>query len=148
MAKKKTSRAKNSSSDVSKTKSKSSSKSSLISKTKQSSKTNTGEAASFSSTFKWIVVALLGACGVFGNIKFAYFPFSERLVVLALSTNLGKVCTRLFMDARYEMRKVSWPSRHEMTQLTIIVIIVVAIASLILWAVDGFFNYIITRLIT
>ena len=116
-----------------------------------------GSGSGAGNGFKWGLVIAVGIVAIFGNIKFNYFPFSERLVVLiilglvmlglALSTKSGKVFTRFVMDARNEMRKVSWPSRHEMTQLTITVIIVVALASLILWAVDGLFHYIINSLI-
>ena len=161
MAKKKPSRSKNASSSVSKIASKPVAKSkkniSDASAAQVKSGADVGSGGSM-STVKWLLVVLLGVVGVFGNLKFYYVPFTERLVVLivlgllmlglALSTKSGRVFSRFVMDAKYEMRKVSWPSRHEMTQLTIIVIIVVAAASLILWAVDGFFNYIITRLIT
>ena len=164
MAKKKPSRSKKSSS-VSKSESKLESKSvakpkknvSASSAAQSKSEKDVGSGSSMSS-LKWLLVAIFGVAGVFGNLKFHYVPFAERLVILiilglvmlglALSTKSGKVFSRFVMDAKYEMRKVSWPTRHEMTQLTIIVIVVVAIASLILWAVDGFFNYIITRLIT
>ncbi|MBU2610344.1 MAG: preprotein translocase subunit SecE [Chloroflexi bacterium] len=35
-----------------------------------------------------------------------------------------------------ELRKVSWPSRREATNLTIIVLIVMVIMSIFLWLVD------------
>ena len=113
--------------------------------------------SSFYSSFKWMLVLVLGILAVLGNLRFNYYPFPERLIVLivvglvmfglALSTKSGKMFARFVMDARAEMRKVVWPSRQEMTQMTVIVIIVVALAALILWAVDGLFSYVIKNLI-
>jgi preprotein translocase subunit SecE len=121
------------------------------------SKSSPANARSFLDGAKWGLVIFLGIISVFGNIYYNSYSFSERLVVLivlglimlglALSTRIGKVFTRFIMDAKYEMRKVSWPTRQEMTQLSIIVIIVIGIVSLILWAVDGLFAYIINSLI-
>lgn len=144
------------SSSKSRVKSSSKSLSSSLKSSKSGSLSSSGENGA-GNGFKWGLVIAIGIIAIFGNIRYNYFPFSERLVVLiilglvmlglALSTKSGKVFTRFVMDARNEMRKVSWPSRHEMTQLTVTVIIVVALASLILWAVDGLFHYIINSLI-
>ncbi len=38
-----------------------------------------------------------------------------------------------------ELKKVAWPSRQEATRLTIIVLIVTAVISLILWGIDTVF---------
>jgi preprotein translocase subunit SecE len=111
----------------------------------------------FFSSVKWMLVLILGILAVLGNLHYNYYPFPERLVVLiviglvmfglALSTNSGRIFGRFVMDARAEMRKVVWPSRQEMTQMTVIVIIVIALTALILWAVDGLFSYVIKSLI-
>lgn len=116
-----------------------------------------GSGSSFFSSVKWMLVLILGILSVLGNLHYNYYPFPERLVVLivvglvmfglALSTKSGRMFGRFVMDARAEMRKVVWPSRQEMTQMTVIVIIVVALAALILWAVDGLFAYVIKSLI-
>ncbi len=121
---------------------------------------STLDGSSRSKTFsqmKWILVLFLGIMSVYGNMSYHYYPFPERLIVLivvglvmlglALSTDSGRVFGKFVMDARAEMRKVVWPSRQEMTQMTVIVIIVIAITALLLWAVDGVFSYIISSLI-
>ena len=41
-----------------------------------------------------------------------------------------------FIESYLELRKVSWPKRSEVINLTIIVIIVVAVAMLIVAAID------------
>lgn len=40
-------------------------------------------------------------------------------------------------DAREELKKVTWPSRDEVTSFTIVVVITVIILSVFLWLVDS-----------
>jgi preprotein translocase subunit SecE len=50
---------------------------------------------------------------------------------------------RYLRETAAELRKVSWPTRHEATQLTILVLVVVAFTSLLL----GLFDFAFARLI-
>jgi preprotein translocase subunit SecE len=50
--------------------------------------------------------------------------------------------SRYFRETSAELRKVSWPSRKEATQLTFIVLIVIGLTSMFL----GFLDILFTRL--
>ena len=50
---------------------------------------------------------------------------------------------RFWRETIGELRKVSWPSRQEAINLTIIVLIVMAIMSLFLYAVDQLAGYLL-----
>ena len=50
---------------------------------------------------------------------------------------------RFWRETIGELRKVSWPSRQEAINLTIIVLIVMAAMSLFLFAVDEFASYLL-----
>jgi len=60
---------------------------------------------------------------------------------------LNNSITRYFQSSFAELKKVSWPSRKEVTSLTIVVIISIAIATLVVMGVDylltKFVNYIV-----
>ncbi len=46
-------------------------------------------------------------------------------------------------ESRSEMRKVIWPSREETTRLTIVVVILSAVLSLLLFGADSLFTWLI-----
>jgi preprotein translocase subunit SecE len=48
--------------------------------------------------------------------------------------------SRFFNEVVVELRKVSWPTRNALMQSTGVVIVVVAIVSLYLWALDSIFD--------
>lgn len=48
--------------------------------------------------------------------------------------------TRYFKETGAELRKVSWPTRHEATQLTIIVLVVIGLTSIFLGVLDVLFT--------
>jgi preprotein translocase subunit SecE len=47
---------------------------------------------------------------------------------------------RTFREVRSEMKKVVWPTREETVRLTIVVIVVSAVISVILFAADSLFQ--------
>lgn len=51
--------------------------------------------------------------------------------------NLGK----FLKGVRSELKKVNWPNRKELTNNTIVVVISVALATLVLWALDSAFGF-------
>jgi preprotein translocase subunit SecE len=53
------------------------------------------------------------------------------------------VIIRTLRETLAELRKVTWPTRHEATQLTIIVLVVVGVMSAFLGAMD----YVFARLV-
>jgi len=54
----------------------------------------------------------------------------------AKSRRQPNAISRYVRETVGELRKVSWPSRREATNLTIIVLIVMVIMSIFLWLVD------------
>lgn len=55
---------------------------------------------------------------------------------------------RYIKETRAELAKVTWPTREEGTRLTLVVLAVTAISSIVLFAVDSLFSYLITLLVT
>jgi len=61
-------------------------------------------------------------------------------VAKAQAGRRSNVITRLSRETLGELRKVNWPSREEATQLTIIVLVVLAVSSMFLGALDYVFT--------
>ncbi|HEU5090385.1 MAG TPA: preprotein translocase subunit SecE [Roseiflexaceae bacterium] len=53
---------------------------------------------------------------------------------------------RSFRESRSELRKVVWPSREETTRLTIVVMLLSAVISALLFASDSLFALLLTLL--
>lgn len=106
---------------------------------------------------KWLVVFALVAVGVVGNYYFAAESLLYRvlaLVVLAaiagwvsLQTVKGKSFAKLVSEARMEIRKVIWPTKQELMQTTLIVVVFVLIVALILWGVDSLIGWVVSSII-
>ncbi len=60
----------------------------------------------------------------------------------ALTTRQPNAIVRFFRETTGELRKVSWPTRQEALNLTLVVLVVTASTSLLLGALD----YLFTRL--
>ena len=98
---------------------------------------------------KWLLVIALIVVGVVANIHYSDVSGAIRaaiglvgfLLVLAIyfRTYSGIKAWAFIKGAQTEMRKVTWPTRPETMQMTMIVIIVLIITSLLLWCVDGMF---------
>jgi preprotein translocase subunit SecE len=95
---------------------------------------------------KFIVAVLLLAAGVFGFYWFSAWATPLRgllvavglvaaLVVFAL-TATGRRALEFFGEARFELRKVVWPTRQESFRTTGVIIVVIMIMSMILAAID------------
>jgi preprotein translocase subunit SecE len=61
-------------------------------------------------------------------------------VAKAAAKRKGNPVTRYFRETIAELRKVNWPTRQEATQLTIIVIVVMAVTSIFLGLMDFIFS--------
>lgn len=96
---------------------------------------------------KWIVVVLLLALAIGGNLAFGDISLPLRALAVialiaaaggvALFTVKGKATVAFAREARTEVRKVIWPTRQETLHTTLIVAAVTAVMSLILWGLDG-----------
>ena len=102
---------------------------------------------------KWALVVLLILAGVVTNVYYDNVSSAIRaavgivgcLVVLSLyfSTRSGIKAWGFLKGSQTEMRKVTWPTRSEAMQMTMIVMVVLVILSLVLWAVDGMFLWLV-----
>ncbi len=95
---------------------------------------------------KWTVIVALTVATVV--VQFYYvFPVSVKAMIwigwalvsgfVFFTTEKGSEAFVYFRESRTELRKVVWPSKQETVQMTITIMVVVAIVSLILWAVDS-----------
>lgn len=108
----------------------------------------------FLESTKWLAVLVLVVAGIAGFYYFSEIALFLRVIgllvltgliaLLALQTTKGQQALEFFKGARSEVRKVTWPTRPETTQLTIIVLVVVLVAALCLWVID----FILFRLIS
>ena len=108
-------------------------------------------AGSLITGLKWLVIVMIGAVIVAGNYYYADFSLFYRVVVALLllavaglifyTTEEGKRTVQLMIQARLEIGRVVWPTRPEMAQTFIAVMLMVALAMLILWALDSLFAW-------
>jgi preprotein translocase subunit SecE len=106
---------------------------------------------------KWLFVFVLVSIGVVGNYYFAAESLLYRVLALlvlaiiagwvSLQTTKGKSFAKLVVEARMEIRKVIWPTKQELMQTTLIVVVFVLFVALILWGVDSLIGWIISSII-
>lgn len=70
---------------------------------------------------------------------------NEKAAAKASTANKAKKKSPLkyFKDARSEFKKVVWPSRKQVTNNTIVVIVAMAVSGLAIWGVDSIFMLLI-----
>ena len=100
-----------------------------------------------SNALLWLLVVLLLIGGMVANYYFAEVVWSLRLAgwivlvcvmaAIALQTVQGQTFWEFAKAARGELRKVSWPTRPETIQTTLVVIVIVIIVALVLWGIDS-----------
>ncbi len=118
------------------------------------------KAESSSSRFeviKWLVVFALVAVGVVGNQYFSAESVLYRVLALvaialvaafvALQTDRGRRFATLLKEARVEIRKVVWPTRPELIQTTVIVVVFVLVVALLLWGMDSLISFLVAGFI-
>ncbi|OCG06543.1 preprotein translocase subunit SecE [Gilliamella sp. wkB178] len=109
--------------------------------------------------FKWGLVLILIAFIVWGNFYFAgpndiYQPntivriiavvvISLLTLLIAFTTNKGKVFFVFLQESRKELRKVVWPTRKETVQTTLLIAAITVIVGLALWGMDSLFRSIV-----
>ena len=113
---------------------------------RMNSKVEQSRSASAGDVAKYALALLLVAGGVFAFYWFAQWPTAMRALTVAAGVLLGAVVfalttkgiqTREFLsEARFELRKVVWPTRQEAMRTTWVVMIAVVILSLILAGFD------------
>ena len=95
---------------------------------------------------KYGLAILLIAAGVFAFYWFGQWPSPVRVIAVIaglvaaalvfLTTQRGGHTKEFLSEARFELRKVVWPSRQDARRTTIVVMAVVVSISLILAAID------------
>jgi preprotein translocase subunit SecE len=106
---------------------------------------------------KWLLVVLLVAAGVVGNVYFGGQSLLYRVIALlvlaalaafvALQTAQGAAFWQLAKEARIEIRKVVWPTRQEAMQTTLMVFAFVLLTALILWGLDSLIGWSASRIL-
>jgi preprotein translocase subunit SecE len=102
--------------------------------------------ATASDIGKYAIAVLLVAAGIAAFYWFADWPAALRgllpfaglvagAAVFAFSTK-GRATKEYLSEARFELRKVIWPTRQETVRSTIVILIVVVIMSILLGLID------------
>ena len=55
--------------------------------------------------------------------------------------------TRFLREVKSELKKISWPSKKELTANTIVVLVSVFFAATVIWIIDGFFAQILKAIL-
>lgn len=103
---------------------------------------------------KWALILLLVGGGIWANFHFEeQVAWALRLaagivIFLAsfavfLRTEKGAEFWDFAKESRVELRKVVWPTRQETVQSTVVVAIMVAVMSMLLWCVDSLLMWIV-----
>ena len=100
---------------------------------------------------KWVAIFAIGIIIIIGNYYYSSSLLIYRILValglLALAgavfytTEQGKSIFQLMLQARIEISRVVWPTRQEMTQTFVSVVMMVGLAMLILWGLDSLFSW-------
>ena len=93
-----------------------------------------------------------------GNVMYAdqslFYRVLAAVVVVAAAlavafqTRKGASAWNLIKGARGEMRRVTWPTRPEANQTTLMVVVVVFILALILWLLDIIIGFLASFVLT
>ncbi len=104
------------------------------------------------NTGKLVAAIAILAVGV-GLFYAMPWSWAVRTVVLVLAIGLalfvgaqtrqGLLAREFLSEAHFELRKVVWPTRQEAIQTTLVILVVVAIISFILWLIDMFLGWVI-----
>jgi len=106
---------------------------------------------------KWTAVIALLAVAVVGNSYYSDQSLLYRVIgilaiagiagLIALQTAKGAAFWALVKGSRTEIRKVVWPTRQETVQTTMIVVGFVLLVALLLWGLDSFLGWLVSRAI-
>ena len=55
--------------------------------------------------------------------------------------------TKFLREVKSELKKISWPSKKELTANTIVVLVSVFFAATVIWLIDGFFAQILKAIL-
>ena len=107
------------------------------------------------NVISWLGIVLITVCAF---ICTYYYTFSGPIlsiiwfgwfvvaVLLGYLTTLGKKAYEFALEAKVELLKVVWPTRHETIQTTMVVMSMVAITGFILWGIDSLMMWTIAKI--
>jgi preprotein translocase subunit SecE len=112
----------------------------------------------FADSILWCVVWVVVALGIYGNYHFAtdYSSFKRVLglcfmgavaIFIAYLTQKGKSVAALLVGAKAEVQKVVWPSKQEIIQTTIVVVIAVIVVGIMLFGIDSLLGWSIKKMV-
>jgi len=82
-------------------------------------------------------------------IKLLFTLFSIFLLLsVAFFTKKGRIAYTFMLEASVELRKIVWPKREEIAQVTLMVAAVIVLISLLLWGIDSAFSALISFIAT
>lgn len=106
---------------------------------------------------KLALAAMLAAAAVFQFFYFSGLPVGWRWILLlvlaggamtlAALTERGRPAREFLAEARFELRKVVWPTRQETVQTTLVITVVVIVVAIILWLIDSILAWAIRALL-
>ncbi|WP_395946124.1 preprotein translocase subunit SecE [Caedibacter taeniospiralis] len=123
-------------------------------------KADAREIATSANKLLWLLMLVIAVLVVFSSMYFSLFTQSSALMavliivglvvllVLAKQTNQGAKGWQFLLEARLEMRKVVWPTRQETINSTLVVLAIVAVASVIIYFVGLLFMYLIQAILS
>ncbi|MEG3193111.1 preprotein translocase subunit SecE [Lysobacter sp. D1-1-M9] len=106
---------------------------------------------------KYMLAVALVVAGVFGYIWFSEWPGALRALLVAggliaavvvfFTSAKGGQTLEFLSEARFELRKVVWPTRQEALRTTWVVMIVVVVIALILAGFDTVIQFLVKLLL-
>ena len=109
------------------------------------------------NALRWFVAVALTAGGIAANSIYAEISDLYRVLgllvvallalLVAFNTRQGAAIWVVLKEAKTEIRKVVWPSKKEINQTTLIIIVLVIIMAIILWLLDMFFGWLASLII-
>lgn len=123
-------------------------------------KADVRQISSTNNRMLWLLMLVIAAVIVFSSIYFLIFSESTALMavliivgivvllVIGKQTNEGEKGWQFLLEAKLEMRKVVWPKRQETINSTLIVLAIVAGASIIIYFVGVLFLQIIQSILS
>ena len=116
-----------------------------------------GSSASGGDIVKYVLAVALVAGGIFAFYWFTEWATALRALavfgglvagaIVFMTTRKGAQTREFLSVARFELRKVVWPTRQEALRTTWVVMIAVVIISLLLAGMDAIIQFLVTRLL-
>ena len=61
--------------------------------------------------------------------------------------DVTKGIMKFYREVKAEMKKVTWPTREQITQYTVLILVLIAVLTLIFWLADSFFVFLLSKIL-